>query len=456
MRIGKCRRGRRAGGRALRSALACVAAVVLLPVAAIAGDAGPSGWLRLRTTAYRFRTEDVDAAVLDRLGAFQEFDASAWQLAGGRLALRMAGRFADDLYLKARTTERGRLWVGHLEARPLDRMTVRFGRQFLQEGASGLTLDGLWLSARLRPRWELRLWGGARAPLSREFRAGGMGASGAWGLRILTAASRRLRLSGSWAYRERDGRVAARLAGLEATISAPHGLRLVLRGTYDFEREVAQRAEALAQWQLAARLPVVTLQAVSRHPAIDAGSYFVRFESEPMQLLRATVRHLCERRGLGAELEYFGSFAEERDGHRLGAAWLFPFGRVGYSARLGDIGEESRFYWDLCYQAAPWIRVEGGATFVTYALLEDAPETDERDLTTAYGRLRVTPRPGVGVILEVQSLTNPDFEEDLRLLGGIDLTAGIGEARFGLAREGSLFGPRQGGKLFASAPGGGL
>ena len=216
-------------------------------------------------------------------------------------------------------------------------------------------------------------------------------------------------------------------------MQAPHGVRLALRGAYDFERELASRADVLAQWAIGPRRPTVTVQWVHRHPSIDAVSYFARFESEPRELLRATARHDFAWHGLGAEVEYFGSFVEGRDAHRLGGAVIFAYGRVGYSARLGDVGEESDIYGDLAYPLAPWARVEAGASFVTYTLLEDDIETDDRDLTTAYGRVRVTPKPGVDAVLEVQSVTNPLFDEDVRVLGGLDLTAGFGTGRFGLA-----------------------
>ena len=45
-----------------------------------------------------------------------------------------------------------------------------------------------------------------------------------------------------------------------------------------------------------------------------------------------------------------------------------------------------------------------GATLSTYALFEDAPESAERELNTAFGRLRILPTSGVALTLEVQSL----------------------------------------------------
>jgi hypothetical protein len=127
---------------------------------------------------------------------------------------------------------------------------------------------------------------------------------------------------------------------------------------------------------------------------------------------------------------------DERTSARIGGAALFPLGCVGYSVRIGDAGEESRWYGDLSWRARPWLRVGGGATFATYALLENAPSSEERDLTTLFARLRFEPRDGTAFFLEAQSLDNPHYEEDIRVLAGLDLTMGRGTGRFGLDRGG--------------------
>jgi len=396
----------------------------------------PTGWLRLRTTGYRFQAVDLYNVTLNRLGAYQEFDGALSGLARGRLALRVSGRFADDLYLKEKVTDRSRLYVGHLEARPVPHLTARLGRQFVQEGSTGLTLDGLWLTARPDPRWEVRLWGGARAPLSRTFEFGRVADEGAWGARVGCQPYRGVRLAASGAYRERDGRIAARPLGIEGQFTAiPHlpGVRAVGRVEYDLELDTWNRAEALAQWRPGVGLPVVAAQVIDRRQTIDAASYFSRFvdEAKRVRLGRASVRY-DYRRGFGAEAEWVGSFVGRRTATRVGGSLLLPYGRVGYSARLGAAGEESRWFGDLAYAVLPWVRLEAGATLLTYAILEDAPESEEHDLTTVYGRARVEPREGVGILLEVQNVTNPDSNHDVRFLAGLDLTAGLGASRFGL------------------------
>jgi hypothetical protein len=421
---------------ALGLALATLGAVASAAAGSVAGSAGPSGWLRLRTTGYRFQTEDAAGAKLDRLGAYQEFDGAAAGLAGGRLALRISGRFADDLYLKARTTERSRLYVGHLEARPTPRMTARLGRQFVQEGPIGLTLDGLWLNYRFGPGFETRLWGGASAPFSRAFKASTLKNDPVWGLRLMTSPARGIRLAASWGYRERDGRVASRSLGFETGVTAVRNLRATGRIAYDLARDNWDRIEGLAQWQPRRAFPLLTFQYAEHSPRIDANSYFTRFtDAKRVRLARVTARYEHRSR-FGAEFECLDSFVGKRTSARIGGAVLTPYGRLGYSLRLGGAGEESRWFGDVAWRARPWLTLEGGATFLTYALFENAPASEERDLTTLFGRARVQPIEGLGLTLELQRLENPFYVKDVRFLAGLDLTGGCGAGSFGLSRGG--------------------
>lgn len=435
--------GSEAGAARRAPAVGCALALLLAAGAGSARAAAPVGppepgwWLRLGSTGYVFQTEEASGATLDRFAAYQTFDGAAVGLAGGRLAVRASGRVADDLSLEERTTERGRLYTGFLEGRLGRRVTARLGRQFVQEGAAGLTLDGLHATLRGGRAWDAAVWAGARAPLTREFEAGDLGDDAALGFRVLARPERRLRVGASWAYRESSGKVVARPLGVEGTVALLPTLRATGRAGYDLESESWERAEATARWTPGGGLPTVSAQVLDRRPSVDAGSYFARFAAAAgrVRLVRVGVRHEDPAR-FGAEIEYVGAFVEERTSARVGGALLVPGGRLGYSARVGDMGEEGRWYGDLSVRVARWLRAEAGATFTTYALFEDAPESEERDLTTAFGRLRATPRPGLGVTVEVQSLENPVSSEDVRLLAGLDLVMGRGGGRFGLDRRG--------------------
>jgi hypothetical protein len=346
-------------------------------------------------------------------------------------------RFADDLQLAERTTERSRLYVGHVQLRLPPLVTARAGRQWIQEGPSGLSLDGIHVSVRPSRLVDVRVWGGARAPFDRAVEVEGLDDDGALGARLMLRPDRRVRVAGSFAYHERNGRIAERPLGLEWALSPAPRLRIVGRVSYDLELEEWKRSEIRARWQRTPTCPVLALQLIDRRPSVDADSYFSRFVDDRITMARFTARY--ERRNrFGGELEYVGTYVAGGSSRRIGLAFLAPVGRIGYSLRLGDAGEESRLFGDAGAQALRWLWIEVGATLQTYALLEDAPESEERDLTTMYGRLRATLRPGLGVHLEVQSLDNPFYAEDFRMLAGLDLTVGRGSSRFGLDRGGWL------------------
>ncbi|MFH1680745.1 MAG: hypothetical protein ABIH26_08880 [Candidatus Eisenbacteria bacterium] len=419
------------------------ALLVLLVAAGLAAAEGPdptSWWFRLRTTSYAFQNEELNGATLDRLGAYQQFDGAVSGLADGRVSVHASGRVHDDLYLSEKVNDRARLYSGFLSARVTPGVSARLGRQFLQEGAAGLTVDGLWVSLSPAGPFQARFWGGARAPvvLAYRDRVGDFGDDPVFGTRLLYDPCPYFRSSLSYAYLERDDRVSARPLGFETTVRSKLGLRGTGRLAYDLEGERWTRAEGILQVRRKPGCPVITAQFVDRYPSIDAGSYFARFTGiERTRLARGSVRYEHQT-GLGGEIDCVGAWVDERTSTRVGGALLFPIGRVGYSARIGDAGEESRWFGDVRFAPLRWLSIEGGATFTTYALLEDAPESAERDLTTAFGRVRVAPRSGAALLLEVQSLDTPLYEEDVRVLAGLDLTMGRGASAFGLSQGGWL------------------
>jgi hypothetical protein len=411
------------------------AAVPAAAVPAPAGELHPvSWWLQLRSTGYLFQQQELADVELDRFGAYQEFDGAVSGLSKGRIAFRASGRVADDLYLAQRETDLWRLFTAYLDAKPGRRVTARLGRQFIQEGATGRAMDGLLVGVGASRAWDAKAWAGAAVAPNSPFEVASFDDAALLGARVGFHPLARLQVSTSLWYREREGRVAARPAGVEASYTPLPGIDLRGRAAYDLERELWSRAEAVGRWRHAPGYPVVTAQIIDRSPDIDAVSYFARFgNAKRARVARSTVRY--ERpNGLGGEVEYLGAFVEERTSTRVGVALLVPVGRVGYSARIGDAGEESRWYGDAAWDALEWLRLEGSVSFSTYALLEDAPESEEHDLVAAVGRLRATPRPGLGVTMEVQSLDNPVASEDVRFLAGIDLTMGRGTSRIGLDR----------------------
>ena len=230
--------------------------------------------------------------------------------------------------------------------------------------------------------------------------------------------------------------MAERPVGVELFTTVQRQVRLLGRAAYDLATDRWARFQAQARWRPGPHLPVLDLQYVDRHPSLDATSWFSRFTGvERIRVLRVAARREGPS-GFGGEVSWFGSFVDERSSSRLGLAVLVPGGRVGYALRTGHAGEENRFFGEIGRHLQPWLWIEGSATFLTYALLEDAPTAAERELTTLAARVRADLRPGLRVLAEVQSLDNPLYSEDVRLLLGVDLALGRGASRFGLDRGG--------------------
>jgi len=277
-----------------------------------------------------------------------------------------------------------------------------------------------------------------RPPYTHDFEVGSLSDDSAYGGRIGFTASPGLRFAVSGAVRERGGVTAARPVGLEATAAVVRNLRVVGRLTYDLEYEDWGRMEAYARWTPAPNRPSLTLQLIDRRPAIDAASYFARFTDMKRIRMARTVARYETRQRFGGELEFTGLYIDDRSSSRFGAALLLPDMRLGYSLRLGEAGEESAFYGDVQRRLLPWLWVSGHASLVTYALLEDAPVQDERELATFAARVRADLRPGFQLTAEVQSIRTPTYDEDIRLLLGMNLSMARGMSRLGLGRGGWL------------------
>jgi hypothetical protein len=308
---------------------------------------------------------------------------------------------------------------------------------FLHEGPASATLDGLYLSVTPIRRVELRLWGGVRAPADLAWELEKLDERAAYGGRLLGTVTPKLRLGLSAAQWDEGGQVAARPVGLEITWFPLQGLRTFARGEYETEGEFWRRAELLGDyvprrgspWQFRA-------QFLDRAPRIDNTSYFARFDvQERIRAARASVRYQMEN-GLGGEVESYTGVIDKRTSARLGAAFLFRYGRIGYSALFGDSGERSQWYGDVYAPVTDWAKVNAGAVIATYALFENAPENEQRDLVTLFARATMDLLHGVRCLVEVQGLKNPDFDEDVRLLVGLDLLAGRGATNFGIGRGG--------------------
>ncbi len=428
-----------AKSRTSRFGFLVVLAICRLLIASSGLAAAPPSWqVAYKGTGYAFQTQNLTGDTTDHHHHFHTVSGTASGLAGGWLTFRGAGRFAGDQGNDINSTQQARLYSVLGEARFGAGTKVLVGRQFVQAGVTSLTLDGTLLKHRVSRNWGLSAWAGAKAPATRAFELGKFDQDAAMGGRITFRPNGDWRLGISAAYRERLGRVAARPVGAELMAGVINNTRLIGRVAYDLEQDRWARVQAQAQWRRSATAPVVDLQYIDRYPTIDAASWFARFTAlKRIRLARAAVRHELPSR-FGGEVEYLGSFVGDRTSSRVGLAVLVPGGRVGYSVRLGDAGEENRVYGELGHQFTPRLWLGGEASVLTYALLNDAPAEDDRDLTTLALRTRVELKPGLRVLAEVQSLDNPLYHQDVRFLLGLDVSLARGSSRLGLGRGGWL------------------
>lgn len=409
-----------------------LAGLLSLPGPAAAAELGPEWAAQLRSTGY-LRQVEIDGEEQDRLGFFQNFDLNSSGWWDRRLSVRFAGRLAEDLRADEDLYDTGKFYTGYVRLHlPESRLDLRLGRQFLTEGTYFMTFDGARLSWRLGPRYEWRVWGGARAPENREFEFGNVLDEVAVGSRLLARLTRNVDGSLWWAYTEREERTEAQPVGAGLRWRLPHGISAYLRGAYETETEELERIELLARWAERANWPSVTVQYLVRRPQIDAGSWFERFEDvlEDIRIFRTTLRYQKEN-GYGAEVEGFGSFVDDVNTGRVGVAALAPHLRVGYSRTFGDRGDEDQFYGNVHVSPTPWLRLRAGAVLTEYALLADASGDDDRDLVTSYLRAELHAYRGVRLLTELQALDTPFYSEDVRLLLGLDLRAASGEVHGG-------------------------
>ena len=394
--------------------------------------------MHLRSTGYAFETVNAQDRSLQHFGFYQHFDGSVANLLRGHVSFRMAGRFADDLNVKPRLTDRERLYVGYAQyAQNQWALRARAGRQFIQEGPNSLTLDGAWMKLSPVHPVELSVFAGARAPESRTYEFEAIEQETAVGVRTLFRPSSKVQGAVSYGYFERDSMIAAKPVGFELRGAPKQGVRAFARAVYETQSEDWTRAEFSAQWRQRRDWPTLSIHLLDRQPSIAADSWLRQFDVERIQIARASAQ-MTTQRGFGAELEVFGANVDTRESGRVAGRLLFPVGSVGYSARIGDSGEESTWIGNLGYAPLSWLKVAAGATLSTYALMEDANSEDERDLITAYGRLRAQLNTGICLTAEVQSVDSPFYSEDFRLLLGLDLVLTSAESSYGISREGWL------------------
>ncbi len=394
-------------------------------------------FVRSRTQGYSFQTVDPGETTKteDHFEFYQHFDGAWNGMGNGKWDIRFTTRFANDLAVGYEAIQPDRLHSFYVQYRFARGTRARLGRMFVQDGPASYTMDGLHLAWKPTHRLEFRGWGGSRSPYGLAYEIGKVEDQGTIGARAIASVTRWMKLSLGWAYLDRNSYVQWQKIGGEAQLQPTRSLRMILRAHYEMESESWDKVEIVGRYQPTPQWPTFGFQFLDRRQSVDVNTYWARFLPylERVQLGRISARYVNER-NWGAELEYFGSFSKELGQNRIGLLAHFPYGQLGYSARLGDAGEESRWIGDLRYVLGGWWDLRAGAMLSTYALFKDAPANEERDLVTLYLRSIMHLRRGFNLHLEVQSLENPQYQEDVRFLIGIDLALSGGSSRLGLGK----------------------
>lgn len=427
-----------------------VAAVVALLVAgsALAGLDGPARaqdsapvapvtWsAQLRSTAYFSEAAPPGSTEVESRAPFYEnLYLGVGNLADGRLDLRFSGRYADDAQFENAFDEHDKWFTGYARLR-LDpwRTRIRAGRQFIQEGTVFSTLDGAWVALQPHRRLAVHGWAGSTAPNDRQFE---FSDDFRYGGRAMWRAHPRVRLDG-WAERRvEDDNTLSWPVGGQVLLRPMNTMRALARGSVDIDREELDRVDLMVNWQPRPEWPVFDVQYLARSQEYESGSWWEQFGEElhAVQLVRGTARWTNER-GVGGELQGFGSFVDERRTGQVGAAVIAPHLRLGVGVLGGDATQQFRIYGDIDYVFLDRVDVAAGANFVEYALVEDPTSAEKRELTSYFARAAWEFVPGARLSTELQVLDNPVYDSDVRLLVGLDLFAGRGASRYGLGSGG--------------------
>ena len=414
------------------------ALLIVAPIASAQNDVPITWSAQLRSTTYLYQDETAAGEEIDYAPLYENFDVTVGQVASGRLDFRVSGRYATDLRDEGAILTEDQLYTAYAGLR-LDagQTYVRVGRQFLQEGTNRHTLDGAWVNFRPVRDWQVRAWAGGEAPVARNFEAAEFGDDAVYGVRVLGRVHPRARVGAWFASRQSGGETTATPIGGELLATPTRGVRALFRASYDTESSELERFDLLTRIAPRRDLPVFTIQYIDRKPIIEGSSFFRIFadDLERISLLRGTARYELEN-GFGGELEGARSAVDDRNTNRFGVAALAPFVRVGLAYSSGDAGEDLRWYGDARYRFFDRLDVSAGAVFAEYALVEDAPDDQTRDLVTMFVRARYEVIDGLRLRAEIQSLETPLFSDDTRVLLGLDLMAGRGSSRFGLGAGG--------------------
>lgn len=306
------------------------------------------------------------------------------------------------------------------------RADVRLGRQHVWAGVGHGAIDGLRLDAE-KAGIELTLFGGALVPVD-GYETNSLSDAYMYGLRLQTERLAGIRLSLSYADRERDPlpyetpgiysgflgqpeAIRRQLLGLEA--SKRIGLHAVrARADVDLISETVRRGEVRGRFALS---PALSVSAGLRHrePHVYSGSILSVFPNEGYDEALLGV-HWRLRPDLLLSVDGASIAYDDDSSQRLGvSASVGRHTTVGYGLYRGYAGGSQGLFGSLLLPLGTQWTLRGD---VDFASVERYSSDDSDGLLSGLAGLTWRPTRTFSVDAQVHGLSNPSYDSDLRFL----------------------------------------
>lgn len=300
------------------------------------------------------------------------------------------------------------------------------GRQHVWAGVGSGSIDGLRLDTK-RSGVRLTLYGGALVPVD-GYETNSLSDAYLWGIRLRTERLAGVRLSLSYADRQRDpipyrnagiysgftGRFPAirrQLLGAEASRRfGPHALRGRL--DYDLQNEELRRGEVSGRLGLT---PTLSVQAGwrQRRPSVFAGSILSVFPSQGYDELSVRANYALST-DLTVSVDAATVIYDDDDTQRLGVS--AAIGRhitIGLRRYQGYAGDTAGITGSINYPLTSSLHLRGSLDAASF---ERFAADDSDDLLTGLAGLTWRPSRTFSVDGQLQGLSNPAYDSDLRML----------------------------------------
>lgn len=374
---------------------------------------------RLITSLYGWQAEEAQDGVeksVDHLRAYQALMCSLRGIGSENISFRTYLRTTDDLRSDVPGDPNTRLYHAYLDWRKIGHLVdLRLGRQFLQAGVGSATMDGVRIAVEKRGFFRLIGYAGSEAPYSRKAEFEGWSENNLWGAYLTSGYIYDLDLGLSYIHKNRDGASYWRQFGITAGKDLSPTLSFFGRLDYDLDGGDLQKLLIRVRYQKGNRLSLYS-EFERRKPRIYTGSFFSTFDPKPSSQIRLgsdyRVNGLLRLNG-----EYRVTAYEDDSSQRVSVAANFGPGSIGFARQTGYGGKSNGIFGGVNYSFGEKLSVGAKLNFSEYELSELVSETERATSSTA--QITYIPFRGLETRLELQNLTNPYYDTDLRVLGTI-------------------------------------